>query len=315
MTRTEAPYAVGIVNYGNYTDLLSCLDSVEAQTAAAAAVVVVDFDSDTEQLLSVRARHAAAAWESGPNRGFAAGANRALARMRELVPELEFGLILNPDVRLEPEFAEKLLGELARHPDAALASGKLLREDARTIDSAGISLPGHRRPRDRGSQQLDRGQYDRVEFVFGASGAAMMLRISALEDLAVDGEVFDEDFFLYHEDTDLCWRAKRLGWRVLYVPSARAIHGRRWQRARRFEMPPEIRRHSFKNHYLQIIKNETGRGFLIHLPELAAWELVRLGFALLRDRAVLAGYRDAWRLVPRAWRKRSFIEARARKSG
>ena len=50
----------------------------------------------------------------------------------------------------------------------------------------------------------------------------------------------------------------------------------------------EVRRHSFKNHYLQLIKNERGRDFLANLPAIAFWELARFGFALLRDRAVLA---------------------------
>ena len=311
MKRARTAYAVGIVNHRSYADLLHCIDSVKSQSAAPAALVVVDLDPDPQRLREFQRCDSDAVWEPGPNRGFGAGANTALARMRQVASELEFGLILNPDVRLEPEFAENLIHEMLRHPRVALASGKLLRDDGRTIDSAGIRMPRHRRPRDRGSQELDRGQYDRVEFVFGASGAALMTRLSALDELAVEGEVFDEDFFLYHEDTDLAWRAHRLGWRVLYVPSARAIHRRGWQRDRRFQIPVSIRRHSFKNHYLQMIKNERGRDFLANLPAIAVWEVLRLGFALLRDRALLAGYRDAWRLSRRAWRKRRLIQLRA----
>jgi cellulose synthase/poly-beta-1,6-N-acetylglucosamine synthase-like glycosyltransferase len=114
----------------------------------------------------------------------------------------------------------------------------LLRPGRTVIDSAGIRLPRHRRPRDRGSDETDGGQYDRAEFVFGVSGAAMMLRRAALADLAVGGEVVDEDFFAYHDDTDLCWRANRLGWRVLYEPRARGVHGCRWQRQQRMEIAP-----------------------------------------------------------------------------
>ena len=72
-----------------------------------------------------------------------------------------------------------------------------------------------------GSEERDHGQYDEPCFVFGVTGAAMMLRVAALPDLQIDGELFDEDFFMYHEDTDLSWRANLLGWRVLYEPGAR----------------------------------------------------------------------------------------------
>ena len=205
---------------------------------------------------------------------------------------------------------QRLMDALIAHPAAALGTGKLLRPDGATLDSAGISLPHHRRPRDRGSEEQDRGQYERGEYVFGASGAAMMLRTEALADLAIEGEIFDEDFFLYHEDTDLCWRSHLLGWRVYYEPRARAVHARGWQREGRFLVPAHVRRHSFKNHYLQIIKNESLAGFLLRLPLLLAWEALRLGHALLRDRAILGGYADAARLAGRALHKRRLLQAR-----
>ena len=141
----------------------------------------------------------------------------------------------------------------------------------------------------------------------------MMLRRDALDALAIDGEIFDEDFFLYHEDTDLSWRAQLLGWSVLYVPEARAEHERRWRRGRRFEIDPSVRRHSFKNHYLQLIKNEQPLDFWLGLPILAGWELLRLSHALLRDPAVLPAYRNAWRLRHRAWEKRRMLRAAMRR--
>lgn len=308
----DTKYSVGIVNYRSYADLDRCLASLSQQRFMPSAVVVVDASEEPERLESARERHPEVCWEARPNRGFAAGANAVLDRIADVSPESEFVLVLNPDVVLEPDYVANLLGEMCCYPEVGLASGKLLRPDTRHIDSAGIRLPRHRRPRDRGSEEPDRGQYDKVEFVFGVSGAAVMFRRSALPDLAIEGEVFDEDFFLYHEDTDVSWRANLLGWRVLYVPTARAQHARRWRRDRRFLMDPPIRRHSFKNHYLQMLKNERVGDFLINLPAIAVWEVARLGFAVLRDRAVLAGYREAWQLGSRAWHKRRVLQRRAR---
>jgi GT2 family glycosyltransferase len=210
-------------------------------------------------------------------------------------------------VRPEPEFLARLVAAMDAHPSAALGTGKLLRADGVTLDSAGIRLPRHRRPRDRGSEEPDRGQYDRTEYVFGASGAALLLRLAAVDALTLGGEVFDEDFFMYHEDTDLSWRCRHRGYHVLYEPSARAVHERGWKKADRYDVPVALRRHSFKNHYLQLVKNERAGDLVRNLPALLGWEVLRLGFALLRDPAVLPAYLDAARLLPSAWRKRRLV--------
>jgi len=139
----------------------------------------------------------------------------------------------------------------------------------------------------------------------------MLLRVETLDTLALEGELFDESFFAYHEDTDLCWRARRFGYEVLYEPRAVALHARGWQRARRAEVPVFIRRHSFKNHYLQLVKNETLGRFIINLPWLVAWEALRLGFVLMRERDLIGGYRAAWGEIPEARRKRKMIRAQS----
>jgi len=305
-------YAIVIVHYRAYPDLKRCLDSLRLQTRAPERIVVLDVESNELLFADLARNYGDVFFHQAPNRGFAGGANTGLAFVDVLAPHAEFVLLLNPDVELAPTFAESLIDEVRRHPRAALATGKLLRPDTGLIDSAGIVLPRNRRPRDRGSEEPDLGQYDRVEYVFGASGAAMLLRRSALPALAIDGEIFDEDFFLYHEDTDLSWRANRLGFRVLYVPGAVAYHERGWRADRRFEIAPWIRRHSFKNHYLQIIKNERWRDLLINLPVLLAWEILRLGYAVLRDREMLGGYLASLRVWSSAWSKRRLLDQRTR---
>jgi GT2 family glycosyltransferase len=305
-------YAVGIVHYHAYDDLERCLRCLESQSVRPSCIVVIDNDSEPPELQEARSRRPGVVFEPRANRGFGPAANAVLERVSTLQSPIEFCLILNPDVELEPDFAENLLDQAASDEEVAIVCGKLLRPDTGRIDSAGIKLPRNRRPRDRGSEQPDRGQFDRREFVFGASGAAIAIRLAALPDLAIEGEVFDEDFFMYHEDTDLSWRANLLGWKVLYVPSARGRHRRHWRRNERFEMPAHVRQHSFKNHYLQMIKNERAGDFLKNLPVILAWEVLRLGYAVLRDRAVLAGYRAAWRKRSSSWRKRRILHERAR---
>jgi GT2 family glycosyltransferase len=312
-TPAPARYCVGIIHYQSYRDLETCLGAIARQSLAAQSVWVIDADGDPAELAKFKAQHPAVRFQASANRGYAAAANELLSRAQAEEPAVDFCLLLNPDVVLDPAFSEQLVEALIAHPRAALGAGKLLRPDRRTLDSAGIELPAHRRPRDRGSETPDRGQYDRGEYVFGASGAAMLVRCSALAELALEGEVFDEDFFLYHEDTDLSWRSHVMGWRVYYEPRATAVHARGWQKGHRFRVPAKVRRHSFKNHYLQLIKNESISGFLFRFPILLAWEALRFAHAVIRDREVLPGYADAWSLAGRAFHKRGVLRGQRRR--
>lgn len=309
----RAEYGAGIVHYGSDPGLAGCLASLRAQLHPPAHVVVVDHDppdpSDPARA-ALRRAHPEVEWVHAPNGGYSAGANRVVDRVLAAAPHCDYVLVLNPDLELEPGFAAEALAELARHADVALASGKLLRPGGRQIDSAGIERRRCRRFRDRGSEAPDDGRFDRVEAVFAVSGAAMFLRRSALASLAIEGELFDEDFFTYHEDTDLAWRAGRLGWRCLYIPAARATHVRGWRREARRQVPERIRRHSFKNRYLELIKNESVPALLRDLPFVLPVELARLGFALTLDRTLLRGYLEAGRLARRAFRKRAVLSAK-----
>ena len=166
--RASAPsYCVGIIHYKSYVDLETCLGAVAGQTLLPQAVRVVDADADTDALLKIRGRHPAVAFEAAANRGYSAAANRLLAWASGPEVGADFCLLLNPDVTLEADFGQRLVDALAARPDAALGAGKLMRPDRLTLDSAGIALPAHRRPRDRGSEQHDRGGYEAHKDVSG----------------------------------------------------------------------------------------------------------------------------------------------------
>jgi GT2 family glycosyltransferase len=299
-----------VIHHADWEALPRCLESLRRQTRTPQAVFVVDTGVAAERLEPVRRAFPDVVFEVRANGGWGAGVNRALAWIAAHQPDAPFALLLNPDATLDPDYAATLIADVSGHPDVAIAGGKLLRPDRSTLDSAGIRLPRHRRPRDRGSGERDAGRYDRRESVFAVSGAAMLVRRSAMEANAVCGEVVDEDFFAYNDDTDLCWRAGHFGWDVAYQPAAVAVHGRGWRPDRRFSIDAAVRCHSFKNHYLQLLKNERFGDLLRNLPWLIAWEGMRLGFALGRDRAVLPAYGQALRSAPSAWRKRREIRRR-----
>ena len=309
--------AVGIVHYHNLDDLGRCLDALAGQQCAPVRVRVYDVVETPEEAASpersaLSQRHPDVEWLNGDNVGFAAAANRLLAAECGAPAPADVQLILNADIALDPEHLARLLPVFSDEPDVAIAGGKLLRPGRELIDSAGIRMPAHARPRDVASELPDTGEWDAPRDVFAVSGAALAVRTAALERLALDGEIFDERFFMYHEDTDLCWRAARLGRRVRYVPGAVAVHRRGWRKDERFQQPVWIRRHSFKNHYLQLLKNETAGGFVRRLPALTLWEGLRLGFAVLRDPGILPAYGQALAALPDAWRKRRLLRAKIR---
>jgi GT2 family glycosyltransferase len=101
---------------------------------------------------------------------------------------------------------------------------------------------------DRAYQELDRGQYQRPEEVFAFCGGAVLLRTEALREAGV----FDDDFFLYYEDTDLSWRLRALGWAIRYQPEAvvRHIHS-----ASSVEWSPLFVFHTDRNRLLMLTKN------------------------------------------------------------
>ena len=298
-------YSAGVVHHDSIGDLERCLLSLQAQSATPRRITVIDHGRRPEELERLRNRFRDVRFRTTTNEGYSGGANRIVRDAEE--HRDDFVLILNPDVVLDPDFARILVDAMSARPQVVVASGKLLRPDRTTIDSAGISMGRDRRPRDRGSERSDLGHYDQTESVFAVCGAAMLLRTDAATKIAIAGEVFDNDFFCYYEDTDLCWRAALLGYEILYEPRARALHVRGWQREHRFRVPVEMRRHSFKNRYLQLLKNERVSDFLVNLPLFLAWEVLRFGFVILRDRDLLASYGEALRLTPRILEKRQAL--------
>jgi GT2 family glycosyltransferase len=301
---------VGLVTWNSAAHLPRCLDAIRAQSHPAIELLVADNAStDGTRPLLERATAAAERRYFDANRGFS-GAHNALIRESRGV----FYLSLNPDVVLAPTFVGRLVEAMDRFPGAGSASGKLLRADPPdVIDSTGIVMLRSQRHLDRGAGEPDRGQYDREEAVFGVTGAAGFYRRAMLEDVAIAGEYFDEDFFAYREDADLAWRAQLLGWDCRYVPAAVAHHVRRVTPERRAALPPEVNRYSVRNRFLLRLKNQTADQLVrFALPALGR-DLQVIGFVVLAERASVPGLVDVVRLAPRMWRKRRTVMARRRR--
>jgi GT2 family glycosyltransferase len=167
---------------------------------------------------------------------------------------------------------------------------------------------------DRGSREPDLGQYEQPEYVFGATGAACLYRRAMMEDIALDGEFFDNDFFAYREDADVAWRAQLLGWKCLYTPPAVAYHVRSVLPSNRASLPAFINMHSVKNRWLLRIKNMTAGLYRRHWLSITWRDCLVIGGCLLREFSSLRAFVLLVRAWPRTWRKRRAIMRKRRAS-
>ena len=165
---------------------------------------------------------------------------------------------------LLPNFIQALVDAGQINPKIGTVCGKLLAMTATfdipakpLVDSTGIYFNPMLRHLDRGSQEVDNGHYLKHEYVFGATAAAALYRREMIDNISLDGEFFDSDFFVYREDADVAWRAQLLGWRCIYTPSAVGHHVRTVTPANRRSIPAVINMHSVKNRFLMRVKNTT----------------------------------------------------------
>ncbi len=306
--------AVCTVTHNAAADLPAYLEALERLSHRPLEVIVVDCassDPTRETLAGASIRGASfRRIELEDNVGFAGGMNRAIA-----ATSAPFVLSLNADALPETDFVERLLERFRSHPETRIGAvtGRLLRPpegEKPILDAAGMRLVANWRHLDRGSDERDVGQYSRPERVFGATGAASLFYRPALEDAAVDGEFFLEEFHSFREDAELCFRLRERGWEVVYEPLARASHRRHNLPRRRRSMPSHVNYHSLKNRFLLRAYHETWASFPVtFLPSLFR-DLGAIAYVLARERSSLPVFGWLWRNRDHIVRRRRRIQSR-----
>jgi len=224
--RSRPRVSAVIVSFNTCPELLRCLGSLRG-VRLPIEIVVVDNGSADDSVERVRREHQEVrVLENRENLGFAAANNRGIAQATS--PAV---LILNSDAEVRPGAVEAMVEILDARPEVGVVGPRTLNPDGTAQLSFGPSLTpiaewlqrrrvravARRRP--RALRRLDHECQHELQPSW-VSGSCMLARREALS--AVGG--FDEGFFLYEEDVDLCLRIRQAGWRVLYTPRAEVIH-------------------------------------------------------------------------------------------
>ena len=237
---TEAfKLAIVVVNYRTADLVIDCLASLHEPGAMPAGTRVVIVDGASGDGSSTRLAEAIKANEWSQrvtllaldvNGGFAYGNNRGLEKLHSLYGEPDYVLFLNPDTVVRNAALRELVAFMDRTPGAGIA-GSLLEDHDETPQACAFRFPGAiaelesearvgalSRLTIRWRVLADVGKEPvRVDWV---SGASMIVRSQVLREVGV----FDEAYFLYYEEVDLCMRAAKAGWSCHHVPQSRVVH-------------------------------------------------------------------------------------------
>jgi GT2 family glycosyltransferase/SAM-dependent methyltransferase len=246
------------------------------------------------------------------NEGYAGGCNRGIRASRG-----DYVLLLNDDTKVSPGCVGALVQAAEADPTIGACQPKIrsLRDPSQFEYSgaAGGLMDIYAYPFSRGRLmghvEEDRGQYDDPIEIFWASGVCMLIRRSALDEAGL----FDETFFAYMEEIDLCWRIHLQGRRIVYVPTAVVYH------IGGYSLDQRVLKRIYLNHRnstLTLLKNYSTASLWRILPVKILLECCILVAALarnpLRSLAVLQSF--GWLLthVPTIARLRREVQGRRR---
>ena len=205
----------------------------------AGEIVVVDNDSQDGSIEHLQATAAERGWaeagrihvvSAGRNGGFGAGNNHAIRAGLSTGETPDYVYLLNPDAVPEPGAIRALVDHFEAHPNVGVLGSLILTPDGEPAYGAFRFPTVVREFEDAArtavfSKLLERGRetspiaLERRE-VDWVSGSSMMVRQAMLDEVGL----FDEAFFLYFEETDLCLRCKRAGWEIWSLPESRVVH-------------------------------------------------------------------------------------------
>jgi len=212
------------------------------------------------------------------NVGFAEGNNVGARAARG-----NYIVFVNPDTVVDPNWLNEFINVMEDDPAIGVCQSKLLSmENPKIFDSAGDFIDYYGVMMRRGGDWMERdvGQYDGVDEIFSARGAAMMTRQRIINEVGL----FDPSFFLTYEDIDFCWRVRLRGYKVYFVPRSVVYHVGEAFTSISFKVFFTTR-----NRIMALIKNYELRTLVRFLPQVIAVSMFIIAAELvIRNRPKLA---------------------------
>jgi GT2 family glycosyltransferase len=327
---------IQIVSYNSLRYLKGCFDSLLNQTYRDFQIIVIDNDSQDGTVDFIKKNyHHITVIRNSKNAGFAKANNQGIKIFHS-----PYVLLCNPDITLEPDWLEKMMeiAESEKYKETSSFCGKLLKmkivnvettetEKTDTIDSCGLKILKSHQVVELGAGKSVK-EFNSDREVFGCSGALVLYRREALEQVMLkgkgieSGEYFDEDIFFYKEDVDLAWRLRLAGWQAHMIPGAIAYHVRALAGAEGLKVSQVIknrrkqhkmgRYYSYRNHLLMLIKNQFRSNFFKYFFPIIGFELRKIGYLLIFEWSTLRAWGGVIKLWPQMRRKRKLIFQKTR---
>lgn len=303
--------SIVVISYNSGKFLSRNLDSLTGQTIPFAQIIVVDNNSTDDSLGIIDKYPQVQKIALDYNSGYSRGANIGIKQSTS-----DLVMIANSDIYLEKNFNEAVIKKFSADPDLAILSPLILRFDGKTIDSAGQSQSRALYPVERGFNKPAAEFPVKEDPVFSVCGAATIFRREALEQLKIEEEYYDEDFFIFWEDFDIGWRANLLGLKTIFFPDAVVYHYRSATLKKsflsRFSLAMArssfIKYHLVKNRYLTLVKNFRFKTNFRSIPFMILKDMVWVTLLTISSPKIIIKLLKSGRYIRRALKKRSIIK-------
>lgn len=303
--------AVLILNYNGAPFIDECLKSLMNVSSEPFEIYVIDNGSSDSSLALVRAEYPMVrVIEMGRNLGFAAAYDLVIRQL-----EFENFILLNVDTIVDRNWLQPLLRVADDNKHVGACGSKIIHiSDRRTIDHAGGMLTLIGAGLDIGKWEIDDGRYRKSMEIGFACGCSLFIKKAAY--LHVGG--FDPEYFMYHEDVDLCWKLRMFGYSVMFVPESVVYHHVGMGTEQTIETPFKTF-HCQKNRIANIIKNLEPRKFILAFIISTVYDVVRIAKLVQIHRAdiveaILMGYRAAFGRIFDLLRKRHILQSQRLRS-
>jgi GT2 family glycosyltransferase len=267
-SETFPKVSIIIVNTNELHHLRRCLPSIINQHYSNYEVLVIDNASTDGSINYIGENYPnIRVIRNKTNLGYA-GANNVGFHLADQ----KYIAVLNPDTEVDPDWLQELVAALESNKKAGLATPKiLLMDNPQLINACGNNITYSGLTVCRGLEQPAE-KYTEPAVVPAVSGAAFVIKKEVLDKIGG----FDENFFIYYEETDLSLRAMLAGYQCLFVPTSIVFH------KYAFRFTPKKCFYQERNRYYSLLKTFKWPTFFVLLPELFISELLAWGYVILK---------------------------------